>query len=281
MAHKYFGTIMQDRRVIISGSSSGLGLLMARRFLECGAKVVVMSAPFEEIDPVVEQLRALDPAYDVLGYRPNLSNAEEVGAMLKEVVEKWGGVDVLINNAGIFPTRPFEEYPKDLFEKVFDLNVTGTFVLTQETVKYMKNNPNGGAIINTSSMAGVDGAMKNIGYTSSKFAVEGLTLGMARELGKYQIRVNAVAPAGMIKTDINGDPIPMNTANIGYNQEKMAEAYKIAQLFQPMGTCTMHPDEEINAFIFLASDAARYISGQTLAVSGACIWPAASPASCM
>lgn len=279
MEHKYFGKILDGKRVVISGSSSGLGLLMARRFLECGAKVAVMSAPFEEIDPVVEQLKAIDKDFEVLGYRPELTDEVQVQTMLDDVVDHWGGIDVLINNAGIYPSKEFEQYPKELFEKVFALNVTGVFVLSQKVTTIMKNNENGGVIINTSSMAGVDGAMKNIGYTASKFAVEGLTLGLARELGKYKIRVNAVAPAGMLRTDINGNPLDYDIQMSEEAKAKMAEAYNIALKFAPMGTFTSHPDEEINVFIFLASDAAQFISGQTIAVSGACIWPAASPAS--
>ena len=134
-------------------------------------------------------------------------------------------------------------------------------------------------------MAGINGAMANIGYTSSKFAVEGLTLGMARELGKYNIRVNAVAPAGMEKTAVNGNIIPMDTsayANMPPETiAKLQKATETALKFAPMGKFNCHPDEMINAFIFLASDAAAFISGQTIAVSGACIWPAASPASSM
>lgn len=280
MAHKYFGEIMKGKTVVISGSTGGLGLLMARRFLECGAKVAVMGAPTENIEPAVQKLQNLDSNYEVLGYQPNLSNAEEVGVMLADIVAHWGKIDVLINNAGIYPTKPFEQYPQEMFERVFDLNVTGCFVLTQEAVKYMKQNENGGSIINTSSMAGVYGAWANIGYTASKFAVEGMTLGLSRELGKYKIRVNAVAPASMFHTDIDGNILPdaSNNEDLGYDREKLRNAREIALKFAPMGNYQSHPDEEINAFIFLASDAASFISGQTIVVSGACVWPAASPA---
>ena len=284
MGHKYFGTILQGKRAIITGANKGLGLLMARRFLECGAKVAILCAPFEEIAPAVKELQDIDAGFEVLGYNPELTDEAALTAMLDDIVAKWGGVDVLVNNAGLYPTREFEAYPKDLFRNVFDVNVTGTFVLSQQVSKVMKQNEKGGAIVNTSSMAGIDGAMRNIGYTSSKFAVEGLTLGMARELGKYGIRVNGVAPAGIVRTDVNGEEIPMSTANLsGYNQdpEKMMQAYQTGLKFSPMGRFQCHPDEIINAFIFLASDAASFISGQTIAVSGACIWPAASPASSM
>jgi len=105
---------------------------------------------------------------------------------------------------------------------------------------------------------------------------------MARELGKYGIRVNGVAPIGIMRTDVNGDEIPMPAESVvGYDQEKMATAYQTAIKFAPMGRFNLHPDEYINAFIFLASDAAKFISGHTIEVSAACVWPAASPASCL
>ena len=279
MQHKYFGKILQGKRVIITGSSSGLGLLMARRFLECGAKVAVMSAPIEEIEPVVKALQSISDEFEVLGYRPELTDEAQVKAVLDDVVAHWGGIDVLINNAGIYPNKEFEEYPKELFEKVFALNVTGIFVMSQQVTAVMKKNNNGGVIINTSSMAGVAGSMKNIGYTASKFAAQGMTIGLARELGKYKIRVNAVAPAGMKKTDIDGNEIDQGMHLSDEEKLRMAEAYKTVLKFAPLGSFNSHPDEEINAFIFLASDAAQFISGQTIAVSGACIWPAASPVS--
>ncbi|MBP3624258.1 MAG: SDR family oxidoreductase, partial [Peptococcaceae bacterium] len=239
MGHKYFGEMLKGKRAIITGASKGLGLLMARRFLECGAKVAVLCAPFEEISPVIEELRAIDSHFEVLGYKPNLTDETELSVMMADIVVKWGGVDILVNNAGIYPTREFEEYPKKMFEDVFELNVTAPFVVTKQVLKVMKENENGGVVLNTSSMAGTAGAMRNIGYTASKHAVEGITKGLARELGQYGIRVNGVAPAGIIRTDVNGSPIvaPINSVE-GYNSEdaeKWQNAYQIANKFAPMG----------------------------------------------
>lgn len=279
MAHPYFGTILAGKRALITGANRGIGLLMAHRFLQCGAKVAVFCAPHENIEEAAAQLRALDASYDVLGFRPDLTDEAALEDILAQIESQWGGLDILINNAGLYPPRDFEDYPQSLFRQVFDVNVTGTFVLSQKAVQLLKKQGHG-AIVNTSSMAGLDGAMRNIGYTASKFAVEGLTLAMARELGKYGIRVNAVAPAGMLKTDVNGKEISYEQApGLEINPLAAQQAYEIALKFAPMGKFQGHPDEMINAFIFLASDAASFISGQTLAVSGACIWPAASPAS--
>ncbi len=277
--HKYFGSILDGKRAIITGANRGLGLLMARRFLECGAKVAVCCAPQESYEEAVRALEMLDPDYSVKGFRPNLTDEEALNLMLQDIETDWGGVDILINNAGLYPARTFDEYPKELFQTVFDVNVTGTFVTSQCIARAIEKQGQG-VIINTSSMAGIDGAMRNIGYTASKFAVEGLTLGMARELGPKNIRVNAVAPAGIKTVDFDGNEkmnvLPNMTDEM---MQQMLEASKLASKFAPMGRFMCHPDELINVFIFLASDAASFISGQTIAVSGACVWPAASPAS--
>ena len=277
--HPYFGEILKDKRAVITGANRGLGLLMARRFLFCCAKVAICCAPHEEYKEAVEKLQVLNASYQVKGFRPNLSSEEDLEAMVQDIVADWGGIDILVNNAGLYPAQTFDGYPKDLFQKVFDVNVTGTF-LTSQIISKTIAAQGGGAILNTSSMAGIDGAMRNIGYTASKFAVEGLTLGMARELGPKNIRVNAVAPAGIKTVDFDGNEITQ--APVGMDEaalQKMAQAAVLAGNFAPMGRFMCHPDELINTFIFLASDAAAFISGQTIAVSGACIWPAASPAS--
>lgn len=285
MAHKYFGDILKDKRVLITGANRGLGLLMAHRFLECGAKVAICSAPFEDVAEAVDQLNVINPEFEVIGMKPDLSNEEEVEKVMHIIEAGWGGLDILINNAGIYPFKPFEQYPQELFKNVFDVNVTGLFTMSQKAVELMKKNPEGGVILNTSSLAGISGSMANIGYTASKFAVQGMTLGMARELGKYNIRVNGVAPAGMYRTDVYGNVMESQGAGSLLGKagdefaEKLARATDAAKHFQPLGDYQCHPDEMINAFIFLASDAAKFISGQTIAVDGACIWPAANPMS--
>ena len=166
--HKYFGEILADKRVIITGANRGLGLLIARRFLETGAKVAICCAPQEEYAEAVEKLQALDASYSVKGFNPNLTDEEALNAMIADIEEDWGGIDILINNAGLYPAKEFDEYPKELFKTVFDVNVTGTFVTSQCVARAIAKQ-GGGTIINTSSMAGIDGAMRNIGYTASKF----------------------------------------------------------------------------------------------------------------
>lgn len=285
MAHKYFGNILEGKRALITGSNRGLGLLMAHRFLECGASVIICSAPNEDVAEAVNQLKEIDPSFEVMGCKPNLTNEADLKKLMNIIESGLGGLDILVNNAGIYPFKPFEEYSLDLFRQVFEVNVIGLFTISQKAAELMKKNPNGGVILNTSSMAGISGSMANIGYTASKYAVQGLTLGMARELGKYKIRVNGVAPAGMYRTDVNGGNVEKQELSkvLGkFVEEREIETIeKITKKFSPLGSYMCHPDEEINAFIYLASDAAQFVSGQTIAVDGACIWPAANPMSCL
>ena len=152
--------------------------------------------------------------------------------MLFRSESEWGGIDVLINNAGIYPARKFDDYSVELFEKVFQLNVLGVYTVTKAVVPIMEKMGKG-AIINTSSMAGIDGAMANIGYTASKFAVEGLTVGSARELGLKGIRVNGVAPAGIDRVDFNGNAAANDSDEISL---QMQEAVNIASHFAPLGS---------------------------------------------
>ena len=285
MAHKYFGNILEGKRALITGSNRGLGLLMAHRFLECGASVVICSAPHEDVTEAVNQLKEINPSFEVMGCKPILTEEADLETLMNIIESGGGGLDILINNAGIYPFKPFEAYPLELFRQVFEVNVMGLFTISQKAAELMKKNPNGGVILNTSSMAGISGSMANIGYTASKFAVQGLTLGMARELGKYHIRVNGVAPAGMYRTDVNGENVEKQELSkvLGnfVEDREINTIERITKKFSPLGSYMCHPDEEINAFIYLASDAAQFISGQTIAVDGACIWPAANPISCL
>ena len=276
--------MLKGKIAVITGGTRGIGYATVKKFLENGATVVLFGSRQETADKAVASLKAENPAWEVSGAWPNLLDAAEIAKEIEKIKEKYGRIDILVNNAGVSDSKPLDDYTSEHFTKIMQLNVNAIMNGIMAVEKIMKEQ-GGGCILNTSSMAGINGAMANIGYTSSKFAVEGLTLGMARELGKYNIRVNAVAPAGMEKTDVNGNIIPMDTsayANMSPETiAKLQKATETALKFAPMGKFNCHPDEMINAFIFLASDAAAFISGQTIAVSGACIWPAASPASSM
>lgn len=185
------------------------------------------------------------------GIFPNLSDWEAVKAAFDNVAEKYGKIDILVNNAGVSESTPFTEYTAETFEKVMDLNIKGVYNCSKAASVHMIA-AGSGVILNTSSMVSQYGQPAGIAYPTSKFAVNGFTLSLARELGPKGIRVNAVAP-GITYTDMMRQ-VPKEVIDP-----------MIAQIpLRRMG----QPEDIANAFVFLASDRASYISGEVLHVDG-------------
>ena len=170
---------------------------------------------------------------------------------IKDIIKKYGHIDILINNAGITSNKKIEDTTIEEFNNIMDINVNAMFYMIKAVVPYMKEN-NGGVILNTSSMVSIYGQPIGVGYPTSKFAVNGLTKSLARELAPYNIRVNAVAP-GVINTDM--------VANLP--KEAIEPLIKTI----PLGRIG-EPKDIANAFLFLASNNASYISGEILSVDG-------------
>ena len=138
MSHKYFGSILAGKRALITGANRGLGLLMAHRFLECGAKVAIFCAPHEEIEPAVAELKALDPSFEVLGFKPNLTDEDALRKIMAEIEDKWGGLDILVNNAGNGgPSIPTVDMPQEIFDKVVNLDLCSLFRVMKAFGKVM------------------------------------------------------------------------------------------------------------------------------------------------
>lgn len=172
--------------------------------------------------------------------------------MVQTVIKKHGRIDILVNNAGIAAKDPIEDTTAEDFEKIFDLNIQAIFRTTKAVVSIMKEQGEG-VILNTSSMVSLYGQPSGVGYPASKFAVNGLTKSLARELAPAGIRVNAVAP-GIIRTDMMKS-VP---------EEVIAPLVKTI----PLGRIG-EPRDVANAFLFLASDMASYVTGEILSVDGA------------
>ena len=171
---------------------------------------------------------------------------------MKKIKRNYGHIDILINNAGISANKKIEETTVDDFANIMDLNVNAMFNATKAVVPFMKEN-GGGVILNTSSMVSIYGQPSGVGYPASKFAVNGLTKSLARELAPSNIRVNAVAP-GITNTDM--------VANLPKEMiEPLIKTIPLGRIGQP--------SDVANAFLFLASDMASYITGEILSVDGA------------
>ncbi len=185
------------------------------------------------------------------GIFPDLSDYTAVKAAFDDVAEKYGKIDILVNNAGVSESTPFTQYTEETFTKVMDLNIKGVFNCSKAASEHMIE-AGCGVILNTSSMVSVYGQPAGIAYPTSKFAVNGFTLSLARELGPKGIRVNAVAP-GITYTDMMRS-VPKEVI------EPMIAQIPLRRMGQP--------EDIANAFVFLASDNASYISGEVLHVDG-------------
>ncbi len=237
---------------VVTGGTRGIGFEIVRKYLQNGAKVVLFGSRKETVEKALAKLQEENPAWEADGLWPNLSNAAEVEQAILQVKEKYGQLDILVNNAGITQSTPLYQYTAEDFDKIIDLNVKAVFYTILPAAKIMKEQ-GGGCIINTSSMVSFTGQPAGVGYPASKYAVNGITVSLARELGKDNIRVNAVAP-GVTRTDM-----------VAALPEEMVK--RISATI-PIGR-PGEPDEVANAFLFLASDMAKYVTGEILSVDGA------------
>lgn len=242
---------LKDKVAIVTGGSRGIGYSTVDAFLREGAKVILCASRQETADKAVASLKEKYPNAEVEGIWPNLSNAQEVKEAFDAIGNKYGSIDILVNNAGISEKTPFTEYTEELFDKVMDLNVKGVYTASKAAVDWMLKK-NSGVILNTSSMVSRDAQPSGFTYPTSKFAVNGFTLSLARELAPKGIRVNAIAP-GITETDMM-KAVP----------KEMIDPL-IARI--PMGRLGQ-PEDIANAFVFFASDESSYISGQILYVDG-------------
>ena len=242
---------LKDKICIITGGSRGIGFATAQAFLREGAVVIVAASSQSSAEQAVAKLKEEFPNSTIDGIWPNLSDLESVREAYGQVAEKYGCVEVLVNNAGVSEATPFTEYTEDAFSKVLDLNVKGVFNSTKAASECMIYQGHG-VILSTSSMVSLVGQPSGVAYPMSKYAVNGFTVSLARELGPKGIRVNAVAP-GITETDMM-KKVPKEVI------EPMIQRIPLRRLGQP--------EDIANAFVFLASDEASYITGVVLSVDG-------------
>lgn len=244
--------MLENKVAIVTGGTRGIGYATVKTFLENGARVYLFGSRKETVDKAVSRLLAENPSYKVMGMYPDLRNFKEVETVFSRISKDAGRIDILVNNAGISSKDSIYDYNENEFDKVIDINLRAAFNCSKAAAPIMKLQGKG-VILNTSSVVSIYGAASGAAYPASKFAINGLTKSLARELGPDGIRVNAVAP-GIIETDMLRD-LPKEM------QQRVSMGIPLKRLGQP--------SDIANAFMYLASDMASYITGAVLSVDGA------------
>ena len=243
--------MLKDKIAIVTGGTRGIGYAIVEKYLANHAVVVLCGSRQETADKAVAALKAKDPSWRVEGIAPDLGSYASVKAAFDGVRERHGRIDILVNNAGMSSSEPLSDYTPELFRKVMSLNVDAVFYCIRAVYDAMEAQGSG-CILNTSSMVSRYGQPSGVAYPTSKAAINGMTLSLARELGPKGIRVNAVAP-GITNTDMM-QAVPKEVIAPLINQIPLR---RIGE-----------PEDLANTFLFLASDAASYITGEIIHVGG-------------
>lgn len=242
--------MLKGKVAVVTGGTRGIGFATVKKFLENEAKVVLLGSKQETVEKAIKELKQINSSYEVIGFYPNLSSKEEMDEVFKKVKEIYGHIDILINNAGISSKTKIEDYTDEEYEKITNLNIKSVFNCSREIIPYLKETK--GVILNTSSMVSIYGQPSGVMYPTTKFAVNGITKSLARELAPYGIRVNAVAP-GIINTDM-----------VAKLPKEIIEPLIKTIPFGRIGK----PEDIANAFLFLSSNLSSYITGVILSVDG-------------
>jgi 3-oxoacyl-[acyl-carrier protein] reductase len=253
--HMHGGDMRFDGKVVvITGAARGLGQEYARQFARCGASVAVSDLrDCAETLAIVEREGAAG-----LATKTDVTSAESTAAMARAVVEKFGRIDVLVNNAALYGSLhflPFDKLDEKEWDAAMSVNVKGVWQCCKAVVPAMKEQTSG-SIVNVSSLAATYGMPNGLHYTASKAAVIGATRGLARELGRFNIRVNAVAP-NIVATEATSEVF----------RDKLERALEVT-LSQQAIRKPLTTEDVVGAVLFLASDLSRLTTGQTLMVDG-------------
>jgi NAD(P)-dependent dehydrogenase (short-subunit alcohol dehydrogenase family) len=247
--------LLKDKVALVTGGARGIGEGISTVFAEQGAHVAVVDMLGDQAESVVGAIQAAGGP-EAMSIQCNVTDPDDVQRAVEAAVERFGRVDVLVNNAGIIRNHTIVDFPLEDWQAVFKVNVEGTFLCTQAVARQMIAQGDGGAIVNISSCAANKADLKHAAYSATKAAVISFTRISALELGQYGIRANAILPGAT-------GPTPMLEAvfaNVpGIEQELIAKT-TLGKLATPR--------DQANAAVFLASDMAGHITGEYLVVAG-------------
>ncbi len=251
---------LQDKVALVTGSSVGIGEAIAKRFAAEGAKVAVnYKSNDEAANGVVQAIT--DAGGTAKTFKADVSKVPEIERLVQAVIDEFGHIDIVVNNAGVFRTVPVMETTEEIWDEQLNLNLRGYFFMVKTLVPHFRER-GGGKVINISSIAGT-GAFPNCpGYCASKGGVVNMTRALAAELGKENINVNSIAP-GNVAT-------PLNAHVRGPGNEEYVELMKT---LTPTGIAFMEPEDMAGTAVFLATDDSKMIHGETIIVdAGWSVW---------
>jgi NAD(P)-dependent dehydrogenase (short-subunit alcohol dehydrogenase family) len=249
----------EDKVVLVTGAGSGIGRAIAMRFAREGASVIINDIEPNRSNEVVDQIQSSGEAIAV---EADATKSDDVQKMVDASINRFGRIDVLVNNVGLFAPKLFVEIDEEHWDRTMDINLKSTFLCCKEVVPHMIRRKSG-KIINMGSTAGKRGARFLSDYIAAKHAVIGFTRALALELICYNINVNAVCP-GVVDTPMGRGFNTSQAALLGVELDRFIKE-KVRAI--PQGRMA-HPDEIAGAVVFLASDDSSYIVGQAINVCG-------------
>lgn len=241
---------LAGRSAIVTGAAQGIGAAVARAFTASGARVCAVDLASERVEALAEKLRA--DGVEAMGIGCDVSRRDQVDAMVAATHQRFGRIDILVNNAGITRPAMLHKMTEAQWDEVMAVHLKGTFNCLQAVAPGMMERRYG-RIVNVTSTAGLLGTIGQINYGAAKAGVVGLTMSAAKELAKYGIVVNAIAPGA-------ATPMTETIRTDARFKEKYLERIPIGRWAEP--------EEIAPVFVFFASDAASYVTGQVLAADG-------------
>ncbi len=244
---------LERKNIIVTGAGKGIGAKIAKEFARSGANLMLVSRTQSDLDLVAKEIQKIADV-KVTTCTCDVSDEKAVESMVKKTVSTFGGIDVLLNNAGVNKKNNIIDVSLDDWKKIININLTGQFIVAQTVAKEMAKNEHGGSIINMASVGGFI-ALQNTGpYCASKGGVLQMTKVMANDLAHKKIRVNALCP-GFIDTGLLHD------------EEVRQKLFKQFEAATPLGRVG-EPDDMVGPAIFLASQASKYITGTYITIDG-------------
>jgi 3-oxoacyl-[acyl-carrier protein] reductase len=241
---------IDGKRAIVTGASSGIGREIAEQFAAAGADVAICSREQDNVDPVAEAIEESDSPGDVLAVECDVTDRDAVDALVEATVDEFGGIDVLVNNAGASFMADFDDISPNGWETIVDINLNGTYHCTHAAAEHLADG--GGSVINLSSVAGQRGSPQMSHYGAAKAGVINLTSSLANEWADRNVRVNCIAP-GFVAT-------PGVASQMGVEADEIERS----EVDRKIGRV----DEIADVAQFLASPASSYMVGETLRVAG-------------